>query len=635
MSFLGNRPDSFQYGSTAYDHFSGDGVTTTFNLSRQVSANGDIQVVVNNVIQDPGVAYSVSNLTTLTFTGAPTAGTNNIYVVYRQFVQSGIAPGANTVTMSAIAANTIQPWQLSNSLLNPLVSTFTGDGSTVAFTLTQAAVSSNSCYVTVDGITQGSPANYSTNGATLTFTSAPAANSTIRVVQNSVVGTSIVPVDGSVTNTKLASNLTLKGNTSFGTNITVPGLGYFGANTGLTLANPLSVFTGNTNGYVQVQTQNQSNGTTASTDFVVTNNLGTDTTYYGDFGINSSNFSGTGSLSLPNATYLYAQNGDLALGTASANSIHFVVNNGSSDAMTILSNGNVGVGTNNPTSTLYVNGSINTTGYSQFNYVPYMYVPKTGAGFPTGLVGGPASQSANNISVLRVSDYLTIQHTSFTNVPVIGFNAQLMSSDYIGSGTGTASSFNRFSPTYAAGSYGIISSVNGGVAFNTGNWGGATSIDLSYFSNHSSYAGGVGNNGIWNFPNGLTFTNSSALTNSTLNDYETGTWTPKCGDASTNVSSVNKATYTKIGNRVFIDLDITMNNPNPGTTNYITNLPFYGSASAGNGGGGVAYTDFTGSLGFHVTSSTTVMYGWNNYNNSAANLSGHRIIIGFEYQTNF
>jgi hypothetical protein len=213
MSFLGARPDSFQYGSTAYDHFSGDGVTTTFNLSRQVSANADIEVVVNNVIQDPGVAYSVSNLTTLTFTGAPTAGTNNIYVVYRQFVQSGIAPGANTVTMSAIAANTIQPWQLSNSLLNPLVSTFTGDGSTVAFTLTQAAVSSNSCYVTINGITQGSPANYSTNGATLTFTSAPASNSTIRVVQNSVVGTSIVPVDGSVTNTKLASNLTLTGST--------------------------------------------------------------------------------------------------------------------------------------------------------------------------------------------------------------------------------------------------------------------------------------------------------------------------------------------------------------------------------------------------------------------------------------
>jgi len=213
MSFLGARPDSFQYGSTAYDHFNGDGVTTTFTLSRQVSANADIQVVVNNVIQDPGVAYYVSNLNTLTFTGAPTSGTNNIYVVYRQMVQSGIAPGANTVTMSAIAANTIQPWQLSNSLLNPLVSTFTGDGSTVTFTLTQAAVSSNSCYVTVNGITQGSPANYSTNGATLTFTSAPAANSTIRVVQNSVVGTSIVPVDGSVTNSKLASNLTLTGST--------------------------------------------------------------------------------------------------------------------------------------------------------------------------------------------------------------------------------------------------------------------------------------------------------------------------------------------------------------------------------------------------------------------------------------
>jgi len=40
-----------------------------------------VRVVVENVIQDPTVAYSVSG-TTLTFTSAPPSGTNNIYVVH-------------------------------------------------------------------------------------------------------------------------------------------------------------------------------------------------------------------------------------------------------------------------------------------------------------------------------------------------------------------------------------------------------------------------------------------------------------------------------------------------------------------------------------------------------------------------
>ena len=87
-----------------------------------------------------------------------------------------------------------------------------------------------------------------------------------------------------------------------------------------------------TNGYAQDIIQNTSSGTAASADYIVSNNLGTSSTYYGDFGMNSSTFSGTGSLSLPNATYLYSANGDLVLGTQTSNAIHFVVNNGATDA---------------------------------------------------------------------------------------------------------------------------------------------------------------------------------------------------------------------------------------------------------------------------------------------------------------
>jgi hypothetical protein len=93
------------------------------------------------------------------------------------------------------------------------------------------------------------------------------------------------------------------------------------------------------NTFNQILIQNTSTGTSASSDIVVNNNLSTETTYYGDFGINSSNFSGTGSLGLANATYLYSSDGDLSIGTVTANAIHFVINGSATDAATIKTTG--------------------------------------------------------------------------------------------------------------------------------------------------------------------------------------------------------------------------------------------------------------------------------------------------------
>ena len=103
----------------------------------------------------------------------------------------------------------------------------------------------------------------------------------------------------------------------------------------------LAQITTTSTGYAQQIIQNKSNNAAASADFIVGNNLNTASTYYGDFGINSSTFSGTGSLSLPNATYLYSQNGDLSIGTASSNALHLVVNSGATDALTIASSGTI------------------------------------------------------------------------------------------------------------------------------------------------------------------------------------------------------------------------------------------------------------------------------------------------------
>lgn len=99
--------------------------------------------------------------------------------------------------------------------------------------------------------------------------------------------------------------------------------------------------TGSTNSYFQSVIQNTSTGTASSADYIVSNNSGTASTFYGDFGINGSNFSGTGSLSLPSATYLYSQSGDLAIGTNTLNAMHFVVNASATDTMTLTTAGQV------------------------------------------------------------------------------------------------------------------------------------------------------------------------------------------------------------------------------------------------------------------------------------------------------
>ena len=89
MPYLGNEPAT-AYTSTTKDSFSGDGSTTAFTMSKSANVNA-VRVVVENVIQDPTVAYTCSG-TTLTFTSAPPSGTNNIYVVHLGPPAATIAP---------------------------------------------------------------------------------------------------------------------------------------------------------------------------------------------------------------------------------------------------------------------------------------------------------------------------------------------------------------------------------------------------------------------------------------------------------------------------------------------------------------------------------------------------------------
>ena len=107
MPYVG-APVLGTFGTGTKDRFSGNNSSTSFTMSRSVSNANDIDVFVENVRQEPTIAYSVSG-TTLTFTGTPATGSNNIYVVHK-------AASVNVVPPSGRSTDNVADLQVTSSL---------------------------------------------------------------------------------------------------------------------------------------------------------------------------------------------------------------------------------------------------------------------------------------------------------------------------------------------------------------------------------------------------------------------------------------------------------------------------------------------------------------------------------------
>jgi len=107
MAYVGNPIDTQNtFQSLVGKRFNGDGSTTAFTLDVAPSSTLDIEVFVGNVRQDPNSAYTLSG-TTLTFTGAPPSGTNNIYVVHQAKSVGTIDVPTGGVQPDSLASNVI------------------------------------------------------------------------------------------------------------------------------------------------------------------------------------------------------------------------------------------------------------------------------------------------------------------------------------------------------------------------------------------------------------------------------------------------------------------------------------------------------------------------------------------------
>ena len=188
MAYIGRDP---QYGAFEKQALTADGSTTTFTLDYTVGSSSSILVSVAGVHQEPEVAYNLAtNGTQITFTAAPASG-DTVFVIFLGValevatVGSGVITGRTELAEQAADDDLLLIYDTSTTSLKKIqksniattlsynTRTATGDGSTVAFTVTSGATVDD-VLVTENGVLQEPTTDYTISGTTLTFGTAPA-----------------------------------------------------------------------------------------------------------------------------------------------------------------------------------------------------------------------------------------------------------------------------------------------------------------------------------------------------------------------------------------------------------------------------------------------------------------------------
>ena len=223
MSYIGNQSENKVSPAKMREYVTPNGSATYFDLGHDIPGYGaeNLIVVVNNVIQEPAVAYTIKNDANgrprrLDF-GVALATTDTCYVIYQSTGQIYHTPPANSVGYS----------QLESNLRSGRVDQFAGSAgasSNTVFTLTESALNANSIMVYVNGIYQRPTTNYTVSGTALTFTASLVDTDEVDVHHMSIRSTVSHVADGSVTNAKLAEeNFTITGDLTVTGNHTVNG----------------------------------------------------------------------------------------------------------------------------------------------------------------------------------------------------------------------------------------------------------------------------------------------------------------------------------------------------------------------------------------------------------------------------
>jgi hypothetical protein len=300
--------------------------------------------------------------------------------------------------------------------------------------------------------------------------------------------------------------------------------------------------------YLQTILQNSSATAGASTNYVLSNNLGTDSTYYGEFGMNSSVFSASTPsdfFSINNGVYFSGHDGDITVGSGNGFKYYMAWGTAGQSAHVINATGAIGLSTNLGT-TPALSG---TTGFGTSGQVltsagssasPTWTTPTTGTVTSVSGTTGRITSTGGTTPVIDLASGIATAGTtgSSTLIPVVTVDTfgRVTSITTASNPQGTVTSVTGTAPVVSSG--GATPAISMAAATTSVN-GYLTSTDWNTFNGKSPAAGsssitttGTVTSGTWSASFGavsganLTSLNGSNISSGTVAAARLGSGTP-------------------------------------------------------------------------------------------------------------